>query len=99
MPEMHSVTSNYLDNMYHNSFYDKIASVLWVGLELQYGFQDTTSVFGYFFFYGPRELLCQRGPLHHDLKLKVTSHLYYILGRTIYMFIKVQVEMCIQQQF
>ena len=51
--------------MYHNSIHD-IKSSRGYGGHLE--FRDTACVFGYFFFYGPKELLYQRGPLHHDLK-------------------------------
>ena len=70
---LHSVTSNYLENMYHNTFYDKKFLGYGQGLfpiMVDCGhliFQDTACVFEYFLFYGPVELLFQRGPLHHDL--------------------------------
>ena len=75
MLEMGSVSPKYVSNMYYNRIYDKKKS-LGYGSDLfsnmadggHLEFSDTACVFGYFFFYGPKELIYQRGPLHHNLK-------------------------------
>ena len=81
-PEMSSVTSNYLENMCHNSFYDKWC--LRYGLDLFSNMADGGHP-GFkiqlVFLEIPFSMILwsfhtKMGHLHHDLKWKVTKHLY-----------------------
>ena len=65
MSDMSSVSSNNLENIYHNSLYGK--TLLGYGSDMfsnmidgdHIEFKDSVSAFEYFFFYGPEELLYQ----------------------------------------